>query len=141
MLNEFSANIKPKYNEQHAKKLAIKKSTTIAIGILNNVLRTKAHLRIINVVTTVILSNKILEIIMFKFRGILASVTKICPKNKAKMVKAALIAYSGRFRPGIPTEAGHPFRRKAATYSDVKPATFWVASEWVAGIKRNKNFI
>lgn len=34
-------------------------------------------------------------------------------------------AYSGRFRPGIPTEAGHPFRRKAATYSDVKPATFW----------------
>lgn len=36
-----------------------------------------------------------------------------------------IIAYSGRFRPGIPTEAGHPFRCKAATDSDVKPATFW----------------
>jgi hypothetical protein len=37
--------------------------------------------------------------------------------------------YSERFRPAIPTEAGHPFRAKAATYSDLKPATFWPGSE------------
>ena len=32
--------------------------------------------------------------------------------------------YSEPFRPPIPTEAGHPFRGKAATDSDVKAATF-----------------
>ena len=33
--------------------------------------------------------------------------------------------FSEGIRPGIPTEAGHPFRGKAATDSDVKAATFW----------------
>lgn len=34
-----------------------------------------------------------------------------------------LIAYSDPSRPLIPTQVGHPFRRNAATDSDVKPAT------------------
>jgi hypothetical protein len=46
-------------------------------------------------------------------------------------------AYSERFRPVIPTEAGHLFRAKAASHSDLKPATFWPGSEWVAGMHRN----
>ncbi|TXG86024.1 MAG: hypothetical protein E6R14_03575, partial [Thermomicrobiales bacterium] len=33
-------------------------------------------------------------------------------------------AYSDPSRPLIPTQGGHPFRRNAATDSDVKPATF-----------------
>ena len=45
-------------------------------------------------------------------------------KNGLNSEQIGTYAYSGRFRPGIPTEAGHPFRRKAATDSDVKPATF-----------------
>jgi hypothetical protein len=48
-----------------------------------------------------------------------------------------LFAYSERFRPVIPTEAGHLFRAKAASHSDLKPATFWSGSEWVAGMHRN----
>jgi len=32
-------------------------------------------------------------------------------------------AYSDPIRPLIPTQVGHPFRRNAATDSDVKPAT------------------
>jgi len=47
------------------------------------------------------------------------------------------LAYSERFRPVIPTEAGHLFRAKAASHSDLKPATFWPGSEWVAGMRRN----
>jgi hypothetical protein len=35
-------------------------------------------------------------------------------------------AYSEGFRPGIPTESGHPFRTNPATVSDLKPATFEV---------------
>jgi len=46
-------------------------------------------------------------------------------QGKKNIFREKVDAYSGGFRPGIPTEAGHPFRRKAAMYSDVKPATFW----------------
>jgi len=48
-----------------------------------------------------------------------------------------LAAYSERSRPVIPTEAGHLFRAKAASHSELKPATFWPGSEWVAGMHRN----
>jgi hypothetical protein len=41
-------------------------------------------------------------------------------------------ADSGRKRPPIPNETGHVFRRKSATHSGVKPATFSALPEWVA---------
>lgn len=56
---------------------------------------------------------------------------------KCKSMKNGDPAYSERFRPVIPTEAGHLFRAKAASHSDLKPATFWPGSEWVAGMHRN----
>lgn len=41
-------------------------------------------------------------------------------------------ADSGRKRPPIPNETGHVFRRKSATHSGVKPATFLASPESVA---------
>ena len=54
-----------------------------------------------------------------------------------KSLLKEIVAYSERFRPVIPTEAGHLFRAKAASRSELKPATFWPGSEWMAGMHRN----
>jgi hypothetical protein len=43
-------------------------------------------------------------------------------------------ADSGRKRPPIPNETGHGFRRKSATQSGVKPATFSARLEQVADL-------
>jgi transposase-like protein len=53
--------------------------------------------------------------------------TQITEWKQQLLARAAEVfggAYSDPIRPLIPTQVGHPFRRNAATDSEVNPATF-----------------
>ena len=62
-----------------------------------------------------------IDVILKQQHDELPKLVEVC---NSYMVHERETAYSDPSRPLIPTQVGHPFRRNAATDSEVKPATF-----------------